>query len=349
MAVMLPIIADNNFNRLAMIDDYISFIWTYRYYKCGDFELCLSVTSRNIEIIKRNYYVMREDDDNVGIIEKIQIQRDEDMNEVMIITGRFLSGILARRIVADQIQVSGTIPACVQSLLNANAINPTMTVRQIPNLTFNSLIASPPTMQAQYTGKPLMETIENICEAHGLGFKTVLDSSNNFVVTMYEGIDRSVNQTAVPQVIFSDEYDNLLSSEYIEDNTTLITDVLVAGEGEGIDRKKIWAAVNSQSGLSRYELFDDARNASTNDGEISDNVYYQQLTEDGLESISEITKAFSGTVYFDNIVFKQDVYIGDICSIINDRWGIGINSRLIEVIESTSEDGVYSVIPTFGI
>lgn len=300
-------------------------------------------------MIQRNYYIMREDDDNVGIIERIDIQLTEDQQEMMVITGRFLSGILERRIIADQIQVSGTVPACIQSLLNANAINPTMSARKIPGLTFTNTISNPPTMSAQYTGKPLLETIENICEAYHLGFKTVLDSSNNFVFTMFKGTDRSLDQSTVPRIIFSDEYDNLLSSEYIEDTAGLVTDVLVAGEGEGTARKKIWAALNSQSGLARYELWEDARNASTNDGEIPDSTYYQQLTEDGLESIQEITQSFAGFVDFRNIVFKQDVNLGDICSIVNNSWGISINSRLIEVIESVGEDGVYSVVPTFGI
>ncbi|MCB7430132.1 siphovirus ReqiPepy6 Gp37-like family protein [Erysipelatoclostridium ramosum] len=39
--------------------------------------------------------------------------------------------------------------------------------------------------------------------------------------------------------------------------------------------------------------------------------------------------------------------MGDIVTIENDRWGISINSRIIEVMESEDENG-YIVTPTFG-
>ena len=67
------------------------------------------------------------------------------------------------------------------------------------------------------------------------------------------------------------------------------------------------------------------------------------------ESLTTITTAFTGTVYFGNLQWKLDVNIGDICVIENKRWGIYINSRLVEVIESMNEAGEYSIVPTFGI
>ena len=74
---MVPIILNTKFEKLGMIDDYISFIWTARYYKTGDFELCTAINEKTIEFLKKNYYIMREDDDNVGIIEKIRFNRTE--------------------------------------------------------------------------------------------------------------------------------------------------------------------------------------------------------------------------------------------------------------------------------
>ena len=87
---------------------------------------------------------------------------------------------------------------------------------------------------------------------------------------------------------------------------------------------------------------------STNNGDITNDEYYAQMREEGLENITQITKAFEGTVYFDNIEYKKDVSVGDIVVIENSKWGIFINSRLIEVIESVDESGSYQVVPTFG-
>ena len=128
-----------------------------------------------------------------------------------------------------------------------------------------------------------------------------------------------------------------------------ITDVLVAGEGEGLERKTLWVNKETKTGLERYEVYMDRRDLSTNNGEISEADYNMQLKEAGLESITPYIGAFDGTVYFNNNVFRKDVNVGDICVIENKKWGLYMNSRLIEVIESIDETGKYTLNPTFGI
>lgn len=344
---MLPIVMNTSFERLAAIDTYTSFIWATRYYACGDFELCVDASLTNINLFKEGYYVCREDDEHVGIVEDIKIQRNEDGQELMIIKGRFLESIIGRRIISQQTILNGTLSDCINALLTNEIINPSIPERQIDNFVLGAYTISQ-TMQAQYTGKNLLEVICAICETYGIGFKVTL-VDYDFVFTLFEGVDRSYNQSVNPYVVFSDTYDNLLSSEYEENYQGMVTNVLVGGEGEGLDRKTVWVTVNNPSGLNRYEAWKDARNVRSNDGEISDEAYTAMLHEDGLESITEYTTAFAGTVYFGNITWKTDVNIGDICTIENSRWGISINSRLVEVIESMNEAGEYSIIPTFGL
>ena len=162
MAQMLPVVMDTSFNRLAVIDDYISFIWTTRYYTDGDFELCVPADETNVQLFAKDYYIQRDDDTNVGIVEDIKIQRNEDAQEILIVSGRFLTCILARRIIAEQTTVSGTISSCINTLINQNVINPSIAARRIQNFTLGSYAVTT-TMQAQYTGKNLLETISDIC------------------------------------------------------------------------------------------------------------------------------------------------------------------------------------------
>ena len=348
MKEILPVVMNDQFERLAVIDDYISFIWTTRYYTCGDFELCVDVNAENIGLFQQDYFIVRDDDEHVGVIEDIKIQRNEDGQEILIVNGRFLSSIIGRRIISSQTIVNGTVASCINTLLTNEIINPLISERQISNFVLGTY-STTETMKAQYTGKNLLDTISAICEAYGIGFKTILNDDNEFEFNLFNGVDRSYDQSVNPYVIFSDTYDNLLSSEYEENYQGIATNVLVAGEGEGLDRKTLWVTVTNPSGLNRYEVWQDARNVRTNDGEISDADYDDMLREDGLESITEYTVAFTGTVYFGNIIWKEDVNIGDICTIENSRWGISINSRLVEVIESVNEAGEYSIIPTFGL
>ena len=337
----------NQFERLAVIDDYISFIWTSRYYAVGDFELCLDVNNDNINLIKKDYFVVRDDDENVGIIEEIKIERNDDGQEILIVSGRFLAGILERRIIATQTTVTGKVSACITKLIQDNVTAPAISARKINNFIIGSFTVNT-TMEAQYTGKNLLETISNICETYSLGFKITLNSNNQFVFQLYQGVDRTYDQNVNPWVIFSDQYDNLLSSEYEENYRTLSTAALVAGEGEGLDRKTVWVSDGS-TGIDRREVYVDQRNVRSNDGDISASEYTKLLQEAGKEALTKYTTAFTGTVYFDNVVYKQDINLGDLCVIENSKWGIYLNSRLVEVIESVSETGEYSIVPTFGV
>ena len=353
MEKFYPIVMDNTFRRLALIDDYISFIWTSRFYSAGDFELCVTATSRNRSLLQKNYFVSRDDDDNIGIVEKIIIEKREDGSEVMIVSGRFLIALLGRRIIAKQTTVTGTVSDCIDQLITENAISPTLPSRRIPILKLGTYSISQ-TMKAQYTGQNLLETLSEICETYKVGMKCTLDRTDmNAVFELYEGVDRTYDQTENPWVIFSDKYDNLLSSKYEENYQTIVTAVLVAGEGEGLDRKTLWVTDDSYplpaSGIDRYEAYKDQRNLQSNDGEISDEEYEELMEECGLESLSKYTTAFTGSVNFYNIKYKEDVNLGDLCVIQNSELGIYVNSRLVEVIESVSESGVYSIIPTFGM
>ena len=343
---MTPIILSADFTRIAEIDDFISFIWTTRYYTCGDFELCADISRADILVIGN--YVQRKNDDHLGIIETIKYQMDEERKEMIIASGRFLPSILARRVISTQTQISGLVAECIKALIDENAIAPTVTARQIPGLTFTSSVTSTEEMDAQYTGKNLLDTVSSICETYGIGFDCTLGDNNDFDFLIYEGVDRSYNQSENPYVIFSDQYDNLLTSEYDEDFSAYVTDVLVGGEGEGINRTMIWSAKDTQSGLNRYESFLDASSAVSNDSIITQETYEAQLEGLGLEQVTEYTTAFSGEVDFTGVELGKDINVGDICSVENTRWGIFINTRLVEAIESVSEDGTYSAVPTFG-
>lgn len=343
---MIPIIMDSNFTRLAVIDDFISFIWTTRFYTSGDFELCADIS--RVELLQAGNYVIRKDDNHVGIIEVVKYQRNEEFQEMVVVSGRFLPAILSRRIISTQTQVSGLISECIKTLIDENVMNPSVSARQISELSFSSSVTSTEEMDAQYTGENLLDTISQICETYSIGFDCVLTSDNQFAFSLYEGVDRSYNQSVNPYVVFSDLYDNLLSSEYDEDQQSYVTDVLVGGEGEGTSRTMVWTAKDSQSGLDRYETFLDASSAVSNDKIITQETYEKQLEGLGLEQVTTYTTAFSGEVDFTNVELGTDINVGDICVIENSRWGIFINSRLVEAIESVGEDGAYSAFPTFG-
>lgn len=348
-----PIIMDNNFYKLALLENYKSLIWTTRYYDHGDFQITLPFNADIVKYCQCTYYIVRPDDENIGIIEKVDAKITETNEQYVVLSGRFLTAILARRIIAQQTEVSGSVASCINKLITDAIINPTIPERKISNFILGSYTTSQ-TMQAQYTGKNLYTVIHDICLQYGLGFKITLNSSNQFVFQLYEGTDRSYNQDVNPHVVFSDSMDNLINAEFEVDFENVVTAVLAAGEGEGLQRKTVWAATDKISvlpatGLYRFEYYLDARNTSTNGGEISDQEYLNQLSELAQEQFSSYETKSAGEANLQYLKYRKDIFVGDVVSMMDETVGLNTTVRIIEVIESLDENGMYQIIPTFGV
>ena len=348
--MMLPYVYDTDFERLDVIDDYVSFIWTERYYQPGDFEIVVPVLERFVDLLKPGRYIVREDRLEWGIVEKIsieQIERIADSNSRMIVSGRFASSIVGRRIIPWLSQFTNLTPGqAIQGLLNNHIINPVNAERTIADFLYTDLSGVITTFSQQFTGKNLLDAIENITESRGIGFRCDRENGK-WIFKTYSGTDRSTNQSVVPPVIFSIEYDNLDSLQYEADYQNIHTAVRIGGEGQGSDRKMYWYD-SGATGLERYEYFKDARNTSTNDGEISESDYREQLIAEASEEITFIKEAVAGNVDFTNVVYRDDIFLGDICTVRWEQCGIEMHPRLIEVIESTDETGMHTYTPTFG-
>ena len=337
-------VKNKNFETLAVIED-ASVIWVSRYYDVGDFEIYVGATEKYINLLQAGNYVARLDDEKIGVIENINITSDEEGAEYITATGRFAECLLERRIVWQQTQLAGTAENGLRNLINNNIINPTIADRKIPIIELGAIKGYTERLDAQYTGDNILQINKDVSVSTHTGFKFNFTGSK-FQYELYKGIDRSYNQSVNTYVVFSDKYDNLLTSEYEVNNSNIKNVALVAGEGEGTARKT--AVVGSKSGLDRYEVFVDARDLSTNNGEITESEYLKALNEKGLENLVTITQAFTGEVDLNqNYTYKKDFFLGDVVTIENSKWGIFINSRIIEITEVADESG-YTITPTFG-
>lgn len=346
-------VLDQNFQLIDICDTYESVIWTPRYFDIGDFEIYLPATPENISLLTKDRYVVRDKDvfengfKNVMIIEKIRISTSIENGNYLTVTGRCLKSILKRRIVWQQTILNGTVENGIRKIVNENAINPIITQRAISNLVLNDIRGFTETLQRQVTGDNVADFIIEVCTAYGIGWDIYIENGL-FVFDLYKGVDRSYNQNENSYVIFSDEYDNLLTSDYTYDKTNYKNVALVAGEGEGLQRKT--AIAGEASDLDRYELYVDSRNSSTNEGEIDEATYLAMLTEEGNETLKEdsnsVTENIEGDIeVLGNYTFGKDYFLGDIVEAENE-FGISAASRIIEIIESEDSNGS-STIPTF--
>ena len=349
---MEMIVLNEKLERIYIMDFYESLIWTDRYFSCGDFELYTTMQSGLLNHIKQGRYLQIRESDHVMIIEKIQITSDIDTGNKLIVTGRSLESLLDRRIIWGQVVVNASIQSAIKGLITDNIISPSNPKRRIPNFIFQEV--SDPAInavhiRAQYTGDNLYDVIQMMCEESGIGFKIILNDSGQFVFTLYSGKDRSYNQTENPYVIFSPKFDNMLSGNYMESNSNLKNVTLIAGEGEGKDRK--YVSIGNKEGLERRELFTDARDISSKkeDGAvIPQDEYIKQLSRRGIEKLLEHPSivSFEGQIET-KIMFEygKDFFNGDIVQIANE-YGHETQVRILEIVMSENSEGI-TVYPTF--
>lgn len=336
-------VLNKSLEKIGVIDEYTSLIWTKRYYTAGDFELYVPASAALFELLQEDFYLQRTDDDRAMIIETIQLQTDAEEGNYIIVSGRSVESILARRVIWNQTILNGTVENAIRQVITENCISPADTARKINGLELAAPSGFSEILQQQTRGDVISEWLETVCRTYGYGWKITINDGR-FIFSIFKGTDRTYgNAAGNPFVVFSPDFDNLINSNYMKDKQNYKNTALILGEGEGTARKS--AVVGTAEGLERYEIYVDARDISSNNGAISEGEYNNLLSERGKQRIAEqaITTAFDGEIDGNGIyTYKKDFDIGDIVQIKND-YGIEAKSRIVEIIENDDESGRHFV------
>lgn len=348
----------NDFKSLGLIDTFESLIWTDRYNEAGDFEVATFPSASAITYLQKRNYLQIENSEHVMIIETLDIETDSEFGDKYIVSGRSLESILERRIVWNLTTAKGKAPDIVEKLLNENVISPSIEDRKISNFIFKknelSSYEKMEEIEVQFHGESIYECISTLCKMEGIGFKITLSENNELVFELYEGTDRSYEQLQNPYVEFSFGYDNLMDSTFTDTDSGYSNVTLVAGEGQGANRKTVVKTWNDEtySGLERREVFSDASDISktVSSGTLSDTEYSNQLKQRGEETLLDAVpyQYFEGSIASGRMYeYRRDFFMGDIIQIRN-QYGFEARARVLEAILSQDESGfvVYPTIET---
>mgnify|MGYP003299574668 CR=1 FL=1 len=333
---------DTNFNAVSVIDTYESFIWTDRYNGCGDFELYMPVSSDILSSVKRGYYIESANSEHAMIVESIKINSDSETGNHITITGRSLESILDRRVIWGSMSVSGTVQKCIRSLVDACIINPSKSERKIANFIFETTddpLINEETINAQYNGNNLLDVITAICKEKNIGFKIVFDANYNFVFKLYRGEDRSYDQSENPYVVFSPSFDNLLNSNYLEEDSSFKNVVLVGGS-ENDNGERMYSAVGDVEGLARRELYVDASDIQRNSLIVTKDTMQEIITK---QSEGMSVKTISEELNLPEVVVQTIIgLVGDlgidISGELTDEAYTDVTNALGEENESLTQD-----------
>lgn len=338
-------VLNRNLEKVAIIDNFASAIWNRKYNEVGDFELYLPVSEDITEVIQNDYFIQKADDDTVMIIKSIKMQSDDENGDYMTISGPSIESILGQRIIWYQTTVEGLVEDCIYELINTNCIAPNDSFRALPNFVIGSRNNFTETMSAQYSTENLLTVICQICQTYSIGFKITFEDGK-FVFSLYKGVDRSYNQDQNQWVVFSSDFDNLLSSEYSMNSETYKNAALVGGAGEGLYRT--FSSYGSSAGFNRHEMFVDASNTAPSN-EMTFQEYWQILSQRGKEELTQnkLSKDFESMVDTTGYIYGVDYKLGDVIQIAT-KYGVSAVARIVAITENEDESG-FKIYPTFSV
>lgn len=261
-----------------------------------------------------------------------EIVQDDKGIETLVVRGPTLGGVLDRRVtVTDNYdRIRGPAETVLKHYIDNHLVNGTYATgiyaaRQIP------FFALAPDQQRgketpwQSRFDPLGQVIQEIAEWCDIGWLVRLDFvARKWVFDVMEGRNLTTGQRELPPVIFSHEYDNIQSQQYV-DSHLQYKNVGYAG-GKGEDEERLIQMVGNTSGLDRREVFMDCSSAE-------DAV---ELTDMGERKLAEYKRiqTYNGMILnTGSFVYEKDWDLGDTVTLQNRKWGLTLNSRITEVKE----------------
>lgn len=366
---------------IGIIDTAQSVIWHEKYKGVGDFEIYAKATPEHLNLLEENNYITRLDKDEIGIIENIAISYSVQNGRMITATGRFAKSILDRRhiyktkprssgsghineptIIGRASNDTSKVEKAVRFLVNNNAINCTFNnARNISILELGALSNLPEIIvdengqaaERQVSYENLLEYTDELLNEYNLSAKVQLNKETlKLQYVVYKGQDRSVNNNVGNEsIIFSQEFDNLIESEYKLETTQEKNVAIIGGEGEGVER--FYALLGGTSGLVRRETFIDASSINKeyeDESEVkrtyTDAQYNSLLNAEGKKALSGLVKieSFNGKLDVSNSQYKinVDFSLGDVITIQDNEIEKYVDVRVIETTEVQDENG-YSV------
>ena len=347
---------EEDFSVLSIIDYATSVTFEEVYCGIGTFDIYLPYRPALLEFLTENAMVELEHSRGIyGVI--TQISKTTSTQGIM---GVVLGGKLTARYLNDRIVWATHAETNWTSLIGYNVVeenltNPANGARLLPNIYLPETRAElGRNIDHQNRGKLLGDELYDLLNPDELGFRMKTDPyAHRHDFEIYAGVDRTVNQTVNPKVIFSTKYRNVLSSEYKHDRENGKTTALIAGEGEGAERV-LTTIGDDATGLARKEVFIDARHIRSqkdNGAAIPTAEYIAMLQQCGREKLMgdyQVIQALSGEIFLDGAQqYIRDFALGDKVTFIDTEIGLSLDVR-ISAARTTYKGASKSVGLTLG-
>lgn len=349
---------DMNFNRLSIIDDYEEIEAITYYQNHSELQVKIPGNKRNAELFlaDADRIIVKSNDIHRGFYVETPQYYDETAVEMELLC-RSLSVMTSWRYIAEQQRFFGNVEDVIKSFINHNAVNPSNINRKIPDLVIGVNEGINITVDEAYAERQLDEAIWEMCKKYDLGFEILMNhESKKYVVSTYQGADRSTEQSVNPHVIFAKAFDNVTLQSYVDDKADYKSTAYVAKEQKESEELEKIIVGDEKSGFARRELFVNPgisrtyRDENDNEVTMTDEEYAAALNEAGSSELAEYPRVRSFESEVDpnaQFVYERDYSIGDKVTNRNDELGIVTHSRVVTAKEKWNRKG-YSLSLEFG-
>lgn len=359
-------IRDYNGTLTGIVDTAKSIIWAAEYYGAGSFEIYAPLTLKYKAILKLDSLVTQNGKKNVGIIERLRYTYNAQDGRMIIASGRMLKSVLERKIcgmtksnyyyIGNPTTLAGNVAVAVQNLIKTyhdgdNWLKIDIAAGSNGGITKNITAAqSGESASRQSSYGNLLEFTDKVLKEYKCGSYVSLENGVKYY-NCYEGKDHTVKSN--DPVIFSQDYDNLISTEYTIDSTIYKNGAVIGGEGEGTSRMyanypPITTNMPHNGKDNRYTFIDGSsisRKYTENGTEKSytDTEYTAILQNFGAQELSnqQPTEIFSGEISLTHSAYKlgTDFDIGDMVTVHDRDMGLFADVRILKITEVQDDNG----------
>lgn len=340
---------------LGIVDRFAELSINWRYNRPGDMTIVVPVITSLI--LQPEMVIWPQGGREAFVIERTQIIEDEE-GDMMTVEARTFSAYLGWRGLPAARYYQGTGARIIKDMMDAVFSDARRTLPRF-SYSIDTSLGDPITYEA--SDAILLDQIENICQASGLGFATEFDpESRTLVFRVYRGVDHTAKASGMP-IIFDAEYENICRMNYTDSIRDAANVAYVMGEVNRDTNVRKWLEYDpaAKRGLDRFEVILESGKSSTTDEKdaegnhivLTDAQYNQLLRDYGKEKLAMRTRSTEaiGELVTQSKLFAYgvDYALGDIVMVRNQAWGMSLSNRIKEANE-TFDQGVRTVHLTVG-
>lgn len=354
--MILEIFSIQTRERVGMINVYEFAQYTQEFCGSGSFSVKVSLSDKSVRFLNNKHFILF-DDGVLGII-RYRSKETEESSTVEV-CGFLVNKILDWRSFLVTKSFNGTVSEISRSIVDFFFINNPDERR---NISFISLdpdekySPSSSSSSLQNTGNSVAYVLSSFLGSFEYGYtlypvvnKYSEGSETNISTLSFRVLkpsDRTIdNKENNSPVVFSRQMNNLSNMIYIEDDTEYCSTAIVAGEGEGSSRTTVEVGNTASSGIDRIELYVDARDlqSKTEDRTLTQEEYIEVLSNRGYSYLEDHMSfsSIDGTIIDGASSYKYgvDFFLGDYVSIIDEEFGLVVNTQIQSVTKSQTEFG----------